>query len=193
MKIINLTEKSKIYTSNVFFVQGDWNAIDDVNTLIDAGSDLSILDELENLHTGLGQKKIDQIILTHSHSDHTGTLEVLIEMYRPRVYSFNQHLKEVTHILSDGALLKIGDKYFEVFHITAHSYDSICLLYDSEGVFFTGDTSFPIEFENLKLSEENANVLERLDAHRIKTIYPGHGPTRDFTNRRFQLLKDKVL
>ena len=193
MKIINLTEKSKIYTSNVFFVRGDWNTVDDVNTLIDAGSDVSILDELENVHTGLGQKKIDQIVLTHSHSDHTAALEALIEMFHPRVYSFNQHLKGVTHTLSDGDLLKIGDGYFEVFHITAHSHDSICLLCDNNGVFFTGDTSFPIEFENLKLSEENANVLERLSSHIIKSNYPGHGPMRDFTNKQFQFIKDHVL
>ncbi len=39
MKIINLTEKSTVYTANVYFILGSWNALPDVNTLIDVGRD----------------------------------------------------------------------------------------------------------------------------------------------------------
>jgi len=192
MKIINLTENSKLYTSNVFLALGTWNTVEDVNTLIDAGNDDSVIGKLENLHTGLGKKKIDQIIITHSHSDHTAALAALIEAYNPRVYAFNSHLKGVTDIIRDGDILRIGNKYFEVFHITAHSYDSICLLCENEGVLFSGDTSFPIEFENQKLSDDNAEVLERLNSKIIRTVYPGHGTLHDFNKKQFQLVKDKV-
>ena len=72
MKIMNLTKNSKMYTSNVFLVLGAWKTVDDVNTLIDVGRDKSIIRKIENINTGLGKKKIDQVILTHSHSDHAG-------------------------------------------------------------------------------------------------------------------------
>ena len=43
MKIINLTEGSSIYTPNVYLVTGTWNALDDVNTLVDVGMDQAIV------------------------------------------------------------------------------------------------------------------------------------------------------
>lgn len=189
MKIINLTESSKLYTSNVFLVMGSWNAIDDVNTLIDVGSDEGIIGEIENINTGLGKKKIDQVILTHSHSDHTSLLPVIKQSFSPYVCAFNSHLKGIDHVLRDGDILKIGDKQFEVFHITAHSNDSICLFCEDESVLFAGDTSFPIE--NYELTNENSRVISRLQKKNITKVYYGHGPDHDYTGKKFQLIKDK--
>lgn len=190
MKIYNLTEDSKIYTSNAYLVLGTWNTIDDLNTLIDVGSDVSIIEKIENINTGLGKKKIDQVILTHSHSDHTAILPLIVEKYNPIVYSFNSHLRGITHRLKDEQIIKIGEQLFEVFHITSHSYDSICLYGSSEGILFCGDTSFPIEFENPTLLKENEDVLKRLDKNNIFKVYPGHGLIQDFTNKKFEILKD---
>src|SRR5512145_1359517 len=85
MKIINLTENSRVYTSNVFLVMSTWNSIDDTNTLIDVGSDDSIIGKIESINTGLGKKKIDQVILTHSHSDHAALLQVIKDVFNPYV------------------------------------------------------------------------------------------------------------
>jgi len=190
MKIMNLTENSKQYTSNVFLVLGTWNTVDDANTLIDAGNDITIIDKIENINTGLGKKKIDQVILTHSHSDHTALLLTVKEVFGPRIYGFNSHLRGVDYVLRDGDFIKLGDKQFEVFHITAHSDDSICLFCKDEGVLFAGDTSFPIAFENAVLKKENSDVLSRLPEKDIKTVYYGHGTAHDYTNNKFQLIKD---
>ena len=48
MKIINLTEKSTVYTANVYFILGNWNALPDVNTLIDVGRDPQIIEKINN-------------------------------------------------------------------------------------------------------------------------------------------------
>jgi glyoxylase-like metal-dependent hydrolase (beta-lactamase superfamily II) len=188
MKIINLTENSKLYTSNVFLMTGTWNSIDDINTLVDVGNDDSIISKIENINTGLGKKKIDQVILTHSHSDHAALLQAIKDVFNPCVRAFNTHLKGVDQILRDGDILKIGDKQFEVFHITAHSHDSICLFCEEESVLFAGDTTFPIEYNGL--DNENSSVLTRLLKKNIKTVYYGHGPSHDFEDKKFKVIKD---
>ena len=45
MKVFNLTENSEVYTSNVYLVTGDFNALSDVNTLIDVGRDEKITEK----------------------------------------------------------------------------------------------------------------------------------------------------
>ncbi len=191
MKITNLTENSKQYTSNVYLVLGTWNTLDDITTLVDVGSDGSIVDKIQNINTGLGKRKVDQVILTHSHSDHSAIMPIIKEVFNPQICAFNSHLKGVDRILRDGDILRIGEQQFEVFHITAHSYDSICLYGRDNGILFAGDTSFPIEFENEVLKRENEYVLTRLEKKKITTIYPGHGALLDFTNKVFNVFKGK--
>jgi glyoxylase-like metal-dependent hydrolase (beta-lactamase superfamily II) len=190
MKIFNLTENSKIYTSNAFLVLGAWNSVDDVNTLIDVGSDKTIIEKIDAINTGLGKKKIDQVIITHSHSDHTAILPLIKETYSPKICAFNSHLHGIDQSLKDGDILRIGEQYFEVFHITAHSYDSICLFCEEEGILFAGDTTFPIEFENEVLKNENSYALARLHGKNIKKVYAGHGSLQLYNERPFRLMKE---
>jgi glyoxylase-like metal-dependent hydrolase (beta-lactamase superfamily II) len=189
MRVMNLTEDSKIYTSNVFFVLGEWNTLDDINTLIDVGSDSMVIDKLLKINTGLGKRKVDQVIITHSHSDHTAILPQIIEAFHPKVYAFNAHVKGVDHVLHDGDILRIGELYFEVIHITTHSYDSICLFSKETGILFAGDTYFPIEFENMALKEENAYAVSRLDGRLVKKVYFGHGSAQSYDNKLFRVIK----
>jgi glyoxylase-like metal-dependent hydrolase (beta-lactamase superfamily II) len=190
MRIRNLTEDSQIYTSNVFLVLGEWNTTEDLTTLIDVGFDINIINKIKSMNMGLGKKKIDQVILTHSHSDHAAILPAIKEAFNPVVYAFNSYLNGINKILLDESVIRIGEQYFEVFHITAHSYDSICLYSEEAGILFAGDTNFPLDFENPLLKEENAYPLSRLAGKRIKTVYNGHGSEQDYTNKPFQLVKE---
>jgi glyoxylase-like metal-dependent hydrolase (beta-lactamase superfamily II) len=189
MKIKNLTEDSLLYTSNVFFVMGEWNTIDDINTLIDVGSDKMIIEKIEKMNTGLGKRKVDQVIITHSHSDHIAMLQEVINAFRPKVYAFNTYLKGVDQVLKDGDKIRIGELIYEVYHITAHSYDSICLYNEDTGALFAGDTNFPIEFENNELKMENANAISRLSRKHVRIVYNGHGSEHDYTTKKFRIIK----
>ena len=41
MKVTVLKGSNNVYTSNAYIVTGDWKRIEDINTLIDVGSDPS--------------------------------------------------------------------------------------------------------------------------------------------------------
>ena len=93
MKILNLTTDSKIYTSNVYLITGTWNAIDDVNTLIDVGRDPSVIDKINSASTGVGKRRVEQVVLTHGHYDHASLLPRIREVFNPVVYAFSYFLE----------------------------------------------------------------------------------------------------
>lgn len=177
MKIINLTEKSKLYTSNVYLVLGTWNALDDVNTLVDVGRDPSIIEKINYASTGVGKRKVDQVILTHNHYDHVSLLPQIREVFKPKVYAFSASLKGVDLHLKDGQILRLGDRMFEVIHTPGHSSDSICLYCEENGVLFAGDTPLIINSANGSYDKSFVQVLEKICSRDIKAIYPGHGPS----------------
>ena len=175
MKISNLTEKSTVYTSNVYLVTGTWNAMQDVNTLVDVGMDQSIVNKINEYSTGVGKSRVEQVVLTHSHSDHIGILNLIREVFHPQVYAFSPYIGGVDHLLKDGDQLKMGDRIFEVCHTPGHSDDSICLFCQSEGVLFTGDISVVIQSSDGYYNQDFVRFMEQLCTKDIRTIYFGHG------------------
>ena len=111
MKLLNLTENSNIYTSNVYLGTGTWNTLTDINTLIDVGRDVSIIDKINNASTGVGKHKVEQVILTHSHYDHAGILSLVKKEFNCKVFAFSKSLDGVDQILIGGEILKLGDLY----------------------------------------------------------------------------------
>lgn len=176
MKIINLTNThSNIYTSNVYLVTGTWNAINDVNTLIDVGRDDSIIEKINNASTGVGKKRIEHVILTHSHYDHSSLLPRIKHEYNSLVYANSAVLGGVDVILKGGEIIKIGDRHFEVIHTPGHSADSICLYCEEERVLFSGDTPIIIINSDGTYEETFIEILSKIAMKNIDTIYFGHG------------------
>jgi glyoxylase-like metal-dependent hydrolase (beta-lactamase superfamily II) len=175
MKVFAIKGINNVYSSNVYLITGDWKKLDDVNTLIDVGSDPSIVDALERINTGVGKNKVDQVILTHSHSDHTAILPLIREKYQPRIYACSPHLEGVGHMLSDGDKIPIGDRIFEVIHAPGHSSDSIALFNDEEGVLFIGDTPVMIKTPNGNYEDGFVRALKTLCKRCVRSIYFGHG------------------
>jgi glyoxylase-like metal-dependent hydrolase (beta-lactamase superfamily II) len=175
MKIINVNGQNNIYSSNVYLVMSDWKRIEDLNTLIDVGNDPSIIQSLDNINTGVGKKKIDQVILTHNHSDHTGILPLIKKIFHPRVFAFSPFLDGVDHILHDREKIRLGDKIFEVIHTPGHSSDSVSLYCEETGVLFVGDTPVVIRSEGGAYEADFFAALKALSQKFIKSIYLGHG------------------
>lgn len=175
MKIHNLTRDSQIYTSNAYLVTGNWNALSDINTLIDTGRDPDILEKIVEINTGVGKKGVEQVVLTHAHYDHCESLSVIIKRYNPLVMGYSRSMPDIDIYLSDGMALKIGDRKFEVIHIPGHSEDSVCLYCRREKILFAGDTPLCIRSADHTCSDDFIRAFSRIHDLEIETIYWGHG------------------
>jgi len=187
MKITNLTDlKSMIYSSNVYLIQGDWNAIPDVNTLIDVGNDAAVIERVRATPTGVGKRPVEQVILTHGHFDHAALLPAIREAFQPVVYAHSAFVK-ADRILEDGQTLRCGDRMFEVIYTPGHSNDSICLYCQEDGVLFVGDTPVIVRSTDGSYEQDFIQALERLCRKDVKAIYFGHGaPLFDDCNARLR-------
>jgi len=193
MKILNLKSNNDIYSSNVHFVLGSSNAIDDVNTLVDVGRDPSVIEKIDKVSTGVGKHRVEQVVLTHSHYDHASLLPQIIEAYSPKVCAYSTSLEGVDRVLRDGETLKIGDEAFEVIYTPGHSTDSICLYCQSEGVLFAGDSPVIIASFGGTYEDGFAKAIARLARKNIKAIYFGHGdPLLDDCNTRIRYSLEMV-
>ncbi len=175
MKIISVPDSGLVYSSNVYLVQGEWKRIEDINTLVDVGNDPAILDQLEKMNTGLGKKKVEQVVLTHCHSDHTGLLSLIRERYNPTVFAFSPYLEGVDHVLEHGQRLRMGDREYDVIHTPGHSEDSICLFNEEDGVLFVGDAQVIVRSGVGGYEEGFVQAMKNICQRNVKEIYFGHG------------------
>jgi len=190
MNVSNLTANSRIYTSNVYLIRGTWNAMTDLNTLVDAGRDPGVIDQIRSAPTGVGKHKLDQIMITHNHYDHTNMVAQLKAAFNSVVYAFSPHVNGVDHLLSDGDRLKMGDQEFEVIHMPGHSQDSVLFYCQAEGVLFAGDTPMVIRSPNGSYDNTFKKKFARICQLNIETIYFGHG---DPLQRHCQLVLNNSL
>lgn len=175
MKVTNLGTKSKIYTSNVYLLTGDWNSIRDINTLIDVGRDPNVIDEIYQASTGVGKAKVEKVILTHSHYDHTSILPQIKTLFKPHVFAYSSSLEGVDTYVKGGERIKIADRMGEIIYTPGHSNDSICLYFEEEGILFAGDTPLIIHSPGNSYELGFIKALEYICRKNINTIYFGHG------------------
>ena len=188
MEIVNLTKDRKIYTSNVYLITGTWNAIKDKNTLVDVGRDETVIEKILSARTGVGKRPVEQVVLTHSHYDHSSMLGRIRELFNPVVFAFSQALNGVDHHIRGGEIIQMGDRTFEVFHTPGHSSDSVCYYCQEDGVLFSGDTQLFLQSANSTHENAFVQALERLCRRDVRTVYPGHGiPLTEQCNRKLRL------
>jgi glyoxylase-like metal-dependent hydrolase (beta-lactamase superfamily II) len=187
MRILRLENSGQIYTSEVYLVLGGTSRLEDLNTLVDVGQDPAILASLERAPTGVGKWPVEQVVLTHGHSDHCALLPLIREAFHPRVFAFSPSIQGVDGRLRDGDQIKMGDEYFEVIHTPGHSSDSICLYNETEGVLFAGDSPLPIASFGGTYEAGFLAALDKLCARDVRRIYFGHGaPLAERCNQRLR-------
>lgn len=176
MRVSILKKSPSVYSCNVYYVRGNWNAIDDVNTLIDVGTDGFILNEIREMSsTGVGKRKVEQIIITHEHFDHFGGLKYIKELYNPKVIAFKM-LPGVDTNAYEGMKIRVGDSDGVIMHAPSHSNDSILVYVESEATLFAGDTPLNINSPGGTYQSSYVEVLKRLTHLNIKKVFTGHDP-----------------
>jgi len=187
MRIVTLENSGKIYTCQVYLVLGSSSRLEDVNTLVDAGQDPAILRSIERAPTGIGKWPVEQVVITHDHSDHSALLPLLREAFRPKVFAFSPHMAGVDCLLADGDTVRMGDADFEVIHMPGHSSDSICLYNQTEGVLFVGDSPVLTASATGTYEAGFLAAMKKLCARDVRQIYFGHGgPAMDRCNERLR-------
>jgi glyoxylase-like metal-dependent hydrolase (beta-lactamase superfamily II) len=152
------------FGSNVYFIK-----LNRKNILIDTSSAVN-RDELQNCLNKLKITKINIIILTHKHWDHTENIHLFPNA---KIYASKKDFK-------DKKILDIDDLNFPEFKIIktpGHSEGSFCILY--KNILFSGDTIFhngAIGRMDLPGGSEQdmKNSLEKLQKVNFKILCPGH-------------------
>ncbi|HEY3491056.1 MAG TPA: MBL fold metallo-hydrolase [Candidatus Deferrimicrobiaceae bacterium] len=174
MKVHPLRSNPAIYSCNAYLVTGDWKRIEDVNTLVDIGTDAYVLEEIGAIPTGIGKTPVEQVVLTHHHFDHAGGLGEIRERYNPVVRSWSDRLSGESAPLGDGEMIRLGDRECEVLHVPGHSQDSICIYCEAERFLFSGDTPVRVLSPGGSYTDRYLQAIERLAKLPIDVIYPGH-------------------
>jgi glyoxylase-like metal-dependent hydrolase (beta-lactamase superfamily II) len=171
--IVPLKKHDQLYSCNSYLILGDWNRLEDLNTVIDPGTDDFVLDEIEQISTGCGKVAVAQVILTHNHFDHNGGIAALKRRYGARVLAFVDG-PGVDELVRDGQFIKAGDDFLEVIHTPGHSSDSICLYAPMAYAVFSGDTQLGIRAPGGDYSQNYLDGLIKLAGRKIRCIYSGH-------------------
>ena len=193
------------FDGNVYLV------LDEKPILVDAG--MMAGPTLKNIKKFIDPAKIELIVLTHCHHDHSGAAPALKEATGARLmlsekevgcigdelasvaYLFGQQAPEykVDETLKEGMVLDIGKWKLEVMETPGHSTGSLCLYERTEKVLFSGDTVFPdgnIGRTDMfgGSTDELARSIQRLTELDVKVMYPGHMDiTSQNVNRQIQM------
>jgi hydroxyacylglutathione hydrolase len=169
----NIAAGVRSFTSNAFLVDGERTV------LVDAGNDFDAVEKIAAADTGL-----DAVVLTHTHPDHVGNVESVVEAFDTDVWGFDPEHPLVDHAIGDGDTVAIGDDDHLALHTPGHKNDHLCLYARASGILFAGDLVFANGgFGRTDLPEGNRQTLvESIDTlleavdDSLGSMYVGHGP-----------------
>ncbi|NHN87161.1 hydroxyacylglutathione hydrolase [Acetobacter conturbans] len=138
--------------------------------------------------------RLDLILLTHHHADHTGGAETLRDRYGAKLVGAAAdagRLPPLDMALRPGDRVAIGDSLGVVMSTPGHTLGHIAYYFDAPPSLFCGDTLFSLGCGRLfeGTSEQMYASLHEFDALPAETqVYCGHEYTE--SNARFALAVD---
>lgn len=167
--------------------------------LIESGGAVAVVDPSEPAPViaaleAKGLTRLDHILNTHHHFDHTGGNIPLKEKYGATVTGPRADMHRIAGIdagVGEGDTVKVGDSVWRVFDIPAHTSGHIALWSAEHASVFTGDTMFAMGCGRLfeGTPAQMWASLSKLAALPSETrVYCGHEYTA--SNGRFALSVD---
>jgi hydroxyacylglutathione hydrolase len=154
--------------------------------------------------------EISQILITHAHIDHVGSVAALVDEYSCPVLMHAEaepmleqlptqammmglrfgKVPAVDHYIEDGDVLEVGDLNLRSLYTPGHAPGHLAFYVESEGVVFAGDALFAGSVGRTDLFGGSVEVLLRSINERLLTlpdetrVYPGHGPVTTIADER---------
>lgn len=148
----------------------------------------------------LGFSKVDGILLTHGHGDHTGGALELKKLCGAKIYAYEDEAEilkdpkknlsgwfgdaygfEADEYLRDNEEIDMAGVHFKVIHTPGHTIGGCCFYSEEDGVMFCGDTIFNCSVGRTDFYSGSARQLADSIREKIMTLpedtklYSGHG------------------
>lgn len=172
--IRNLAQGQRVFTSNAFLVTGERDV------LVDPGNEFDVVSAVRERADDL-----DATVLTHTHPDHVGNLEAVVDAFDVDVWGYDDSLDTVDHAIDDGDTVRLGDHDYRALYTPGHKNDHLCFYSREAGVLLAGDLIFANgsfgrtdleEGDRETLIESIDYVLETVDGD-LREMHTGHGPS----------------
>jgi len=191
MKVMKITELSPLVrritagNSSVFTGPG-------TNTYLVGKEEITVIDpgpampeHIENIAKACGDD-IKQILVTHTHPDHSPGAKLLHQRTAAPVmgmYALHKQTQDKTFkankVLEDGDEIREIEYTLKAIHTPGHASNHLCYLLEEEKMIFTGDHI--MEGSTVVIGPPDGNMkhyiesLEKLKQFDISLIAPGHG------------------
>lgn len=170
-----------------------WEDGSDTCVLVDPGFDPEkILEQVR-----CAGKKVEAILLTHTHHDHVFGVKGIVEVTGCRVFvhkdelTIGHHTQPgdicATDFYGEGDELTLAGIRFKVMHTPGHTAGGVCLITD--GAIFAGDTLFAGTCGRTDLASGSPSQM-RQSLARLRAlegnfrVLPGHGQDTDLEFER---------
>ena len=133
-------------------------------------------------------KKVNKVIFTHLHADHTGNFDLFPNA---KFFASKETIEDfkkdpagsvLEPVLAAKLSLKLNEiedfNGLKVISTPGHTRGSICIWYEKEKVLFTGDTKFKYAYGRTDLPTSAPDKIEesikKLGNYKYKVLAPGH-------------------
>jgi glyoxylase-like metal-dependent hydrolase (beta-lactamase superfamily II) len=158
--------------------------------VIDPGPDDP--EHIKSLIAAIGARKVDHILITHTHRDHSPAAAVLKQVTGAKTYGFGPHARHDGDVEEGGdhsfmpdILVRDGDAiagdayHFQCVFTPGHTSNHVCYALEEENALFTGD--HVMGWSTTVIAPPDGNMgdymqsLEKVIARKDRILYPTHG------------------